>query len=618
MDETRPSVYEFGPFSLDAGTRRLLRDGQHVPLTVKTFDILLLLVQRRRELVTKEDLMSAVWSDQFVEENNLTVRMSALRRALDEKPGEHKYIETVPGRGYRFVAAVKELGDERGGEVGGEIVGAAQREVAGERPVAVMYLAVLPFVNENADPNTEYLSEGITESIINSLSLLPRLKVMARATTYRYKGREIDAYSVGQELSVEAVLVGRLLLDGDTLIVSAELMSVEDRSHIWGGRYRRHLSELSFLQEEITREVSERLLVRWVGEGKKSLLRQYSPNSDAYLFYLKGRYLLNKCSTKDSMKAVEYFQKAIELDPGYASAHAGLSDSYIRLADYGVLSPGEIIPKARMAIVRALGIDDRLDEAHVSQAQIMSRYDWDWAGAERECRRAIELNPSYARAYQCYASYLVKVGRFTEALLEVKKAQRLDPLSLTINRLVVLILYVTRQYEKAIERCLETLEIHQDAGLAYGLLGLCYVEEQMYEEAVAAFQKLIGFNDYQVPAGWDKGSKPKFPQQVSRSEPDPEALALLAYAYAKAKDKEKAVDILNGLIELSARRYTVPYAMAIIYTGLGDKDQAFKWLEKSYAERSYVLTFIGVWPVFDDLRSDRRFTDLLRRVGLAP
>lgn len=562
--------------------------------------------------------MSAVWPGQFVEENNLTVRMSALRRALGEKPGEHKYIETVPGRGYRFVAGVKELEDERGGEVGGEIVGAAQREAAGERPVEVVYLAVLPFVNESADPSTEYLSEGITESIINGLSLSPRLKVMARAATHRYKGREIDPYGVGQELSVKAVLFGRLSLDGDTLVVSAELMSAEDRSHIWGARYRRRLSDISFLQEEITREVSESLLVRLVGEGRKSLLRQYSSNSDAYLFYLKGRYLLNKSSVKDSTKAVEYFQKAIELDPGYAPAHAGLSDSYIRLADYGVLSPGEIIPKARMAIVRALGIDDRLAEAHVSQAQIMSRYDWDWVGAERECRRAIELNPSYARAYQCYASHLAKLGRFTDALLEVKKAQRLDPLSLNLNRLVVVIHYFARQYGKAIERCLETLEIHQDSGLAYELLGLCYVEEQMYEEAVAAFQKSIDFTDDQSPAGRNKESNPKFPQQVRRSEPDPEALALLAYAYAKAQDKEKAADILNGLIELSERRYTEPHAIAIAYTGLGDKDQAFKWLEKSYAERSYILTFIGVWPVLDDLRSDERFTDLSRRVGLAP
>lgn len=618
MDKTRSSVYEFGPFSLDTGTRRLLRDGQHVPLTVKTFDMLLLLVQHRRELVTKEELMSAVWPNQFVEENNLTVRMSALRRALGEKPGEHKYIETVPGRGYRFLAGVKELEDERDGEVGENLVGAAQREATGERPLAATYLAVLPFVNENADPNTEYLSEGMTESIINSLSPLPRLKVMARATTYRYKGQEIDAYSVGQELSVKAVLVGRLLLDGDTLVVSAELMSVEDRSHIWGARYQRRLSDLSFVQEEIIREVSESLLVRLGGEGKKSLLRQYSSNSDAYLFYLKGRYLLNKNSIKDSMKAVEYFQKAIELDLGHASAHAGLADSYIRLADYGVLSPGEVIPKARMAIVRALGIDDRLAEAHVSQAQIMSRYDWDWVGAERECRRAIELNPGYARAYQCYANHLAKVGRFADALLEIKKAQRLDPLSLTINRLVVWLLYLTRQYEKAIEQCLETLEIHQDSGVAYGLLGLCYVEEQMYEEAIAAFQKAINFTDYQFPAGWNKESAPNFPQQVSRSGPDPEALALLAYAYAKAKDKEKAVDILNGLIELSRRRYTEPHPIAIIYIGLGDKDQAFKWLEKSCAERSHVLTFIGVWPLFDDLRSDRRFTELLRRVGLAP
>jgi DNA-binding winged helix-turn-helix (wHTH) protein/tetratricopeptide (TPR) repeat protein len=616
MSEENLHAFKFGPFILDAEARRLSRDGKYVPLAVKPFDILFLLVQNRGRLITKEELMSAVWPDQFVEENNLTVRISALRKALGERPREHKYIETVPGRGYRFVATVKKVENEGDGEPGRSPAVAARQEAVGGSPGAPTYLAVLPFVNESVDPNTEYLSEGITENVIDSLSLLPQLKVIARSAVYRYNGREIDPYSVGRELGVKAVLVGRVSLVGDTLVVSAELMSVTDHSHIWGARYERRLPDILFLQEEIAREVSGSLRVRLAGEGEKSAARRYSYNPDAHLLHLKGQYFWNKRSNKGIMKAVEYFQKAIELDPSYAPAHVGLADCYIILADYGVLSPSELFPKARTAIVRALALDDGLAEAHAAQAKVMLLYDWDWVGAEREYRRAIELNPSYAPAYQWYAVYLAKSGRFTDALLEVKKAQRLDPLSLGLNRLVALILYFARQYERAIEQCLETLEIDPDFGPIYGVLGLCYVEMGMYEEAIATFQKFISFVDYQFPASWDKESIPQLPQQVGRSEPDPEALALLAYACAKAKDKEGAVDILNSLIKLYKHRYAAPHAMAIIYTALGDRDQAFKWLEKSYAERSSALTNIGVWPLFDDLRPDKRFVNLLRRVGL--
>jgi DNA-binding winged helix-turn-helix (wHTH) protein len=311
MDEIKPSVYEFGPFRLDVAGRHLLRGTRRVPLPVRTFDILLLLVQQRGRLVMKEELMSAVWPDQFVEENNLTVRVSALRRALGEKPGEHKYLETVPRRGYRFIASVQELPAEGGKELGDKLVGRTSRKSMSGQTKPVMYLAVLPFINENGDPNTEYLSEGIAEGIIDSLSLLPRLKVMAWATTYRYKGQELDPYRAGWELGVQAVLVVRLLLDSDTLIVSAELMGVDDQSHIWGARYQRRLSDLTSLPEEITSEISKSLRLRLVGEETKSLRRRYSYNSDAYLLYLQGLYFWNKRSVPGITKAVEYFQKAI-------------------------------------------------------------------------------------------------------------------------------------------------------------------------------------------------------------------------------------------------------------------------------------------------------------------
>jgi DNA-binding winged helix-turn-helix (wHTH) protein len=617
MDKKRRKVYQFYPFSLDITTRRLLRDGKHVPLSVKNFDILLLLVQNQGKLVTKEELMRAVWPDKFVEENNLTVRISALRKALADQPGEHKYIETVPGRGYRFVASVKELEVEGTEEIGVEVVGAAQRVAARERPEANMYLAVLPFVNENADPNTEYLSDGITDNIIDRLSLLPQLKVMARTTTDRYRGRKIDPYSIGRELGVKAVLVGRLLLDGEALVVCAELFRVADRVHLWGARYRRQLTELFFLQEEIAREIAESLQLRLVHKENMESLKKSSANSDAYLCYLKGRYFWSKRSIRGIMRAVEYFQKAIELYPSYAAAHAGLADRYILLTDYGVRSQSETLSKARTAIVSALDIDEQQAEAHVSQAHIKSRYDWDWVGAERAYRRAIELNPSYAQAYQWYAEHLAKMGRFKDALLEVRKAQSIEPLSLSINRVAALILYFTRQYEKAIEQCLQALELDCTFGPVSGTLGLCYVQKQMYQEAINAFQKLICFAqaDYQFLAGVNKGARPASLQQISLSESDPESIAVLAYTYAKAADKEKALEILNGLIKLSESRHIEPHAIAIIHMGLGNKDQAFQWLEKSYAEQSYALTYIGVWPLFDDLRTDVRLTDLMRRVG---
>lgn len=265
MSKENFHILEFGPFNFDAEARHLSCGGEYVPLAAKTFDILALLVKNRGRLVTKEELMSAVWPDQFVEENNLTVRISAIRRELGEKPREHKYIETVPGRGYCFVAQVKKVKDGGKKKVGREPLKAAEQGSVSERPGASTYLAVLPFANENADPDIEYLSEGITESIINSLSLLPQFKVIAGAAVYRYSGRGIDLYIVGRELGVKAVLVGRLTLLRDTLVVSAELVSVADRSHIWGARYQRRLPDLFILQEEIAREVSESLRARLAG-----------------------------------------------------------------------------------------------------------------------------------------------------------------------------------------------------------------------------------------------------------------------------------------------------------------------------------------------------------------
>src|SRR5882762_5432531 len=459
-------------------------------------------------------------------------------------------------------------------------------------------VAVLPFVNASADPNTEYLSDGITESLINSLSQLPHLKVMSRDSAFMYKGKDTDARTIGQALGVRAVLKGRVMQRGDSLSISTELVDARDNSHIWGQQYDRKLADVIALREEIAKEMTTALRVRLSGEDEKRMAKSYTANPEAYQDYLKGRYWSNKTTEEGFSKGIEYFQQAISKDPTYALAYSGLSDSYSLRGVYGFAAPKETYPRANEAALKALEIDDTLAEAHTSQAVIKTFYDWDWAGAEKEFRRSIELNPGYAPAHYYYGAAFRNLGRLDEAIAEQRRALDLDPLSLIYNRGLGITFYVARRYDQAIDQEKKTLELDQNYLSTYRSLGFAYVQKSMYKEGIAELEKGLVIS----------------PDNTA-------ALSELGYAYAMAGRKAEAQKVLDQLNKLSKQKYVSAGLRAIIYVGLGDKDKAFEWLEKGYEERVVfgdATDDIKVDPIFDPLRSDPRFADLLRRMNLQP
>jgi eukaryotic-like serine/threonine-protein kinase len=457
-------------------------------------------------------------------------------------------------------------------------------------------LAVLPFVNGSGDPNMEYLSDGITESLINSLSQLPHLKVMSRDSAFRYKGKDTDAETIGRELGVRAIFNGRVMQRGDDLEISAELVDARDDSHIWGDQYDRKASDIFALQGDIAKEITTALRTRLTSDDEKRLAKNYTVNAEAYQEYLKGRYWLSKTNEDGTNKGIEYFQQAIAKDPNYALAYAGLADGYSELAGLALAPPKEVYPKAEEAALKALELDDTLAEAHISLAWIKALFEWDWSGAEREFQRAIALNPNYAVAHYRYSDTLVHMGRLEQAIAEAKRALELDPLSLPINRALGATYLYARHYDQAIEQERKTLELDPNFGLAHVDLSFAYSQESMYQEAITEAEKALVLD-------------PRTGQQAD-----------LAYVYGKAGRKADAQKILNQLTELSKQKYVQPRLLARLCVGLGDKEKAFEYLEKSYQDRSIGTAFavINTDATFDPLRSDPRFADLLRRMNLQP
>jgi serine/threonine-protein kinase len=456
-------------------------------------------------------------------------------------------------------------------------------------------IAVLPFINENGNADVEYLSDGMTETLISSLSQLPDLNVKARSSVFRYKGKEIDAQTIGKELNVQAILNGTVVRRGEDLALHIELVDAQTETVLWSADYRQPMTNLVSLQSEITRDVSNKLRMKLSGADEKRLKKNQTENTEAYQLYLLGRYHLNKLTDDGFRKGRDYFQQAIEIDPNYALAYAGLADAYIKLSGYNALPPNEGFPKARAAATKALELDDQLAEAHIILGAVKHFYDWDWLGAEREFKRAIEINPSNADARQFYSYHLSAMGRFDEALSEMKRAQELDPLSLEKIVGIGEIFYYQRQYDRAIEQYRKALEMDSNSGFTHWAIGNVYVQKGMYQEAIAEYQKAI-------PLSGDSPDEP----------------ASLAYTYALLGRRQEALRIIDDLKERSKRSYISPSTMAFIYIGLAEKNQAFELLDKAYNERDILLVLLKVEPMFDPLRSDPRFQDLLRRVGLPP
>jgi eukaryotic-like serine/threonine-protein kinase len=453
-------------------------------------------------------------------------------------------------------------------------------------------IAVLPFVNVSADPNAEYLSDGVTESLINTLSELPHLTVMSRSSVLRYAGRDIDPQTAGRDLKVQAVLIGRVVQRGDGLSISVELVDVKNNSHIWGEEYSRKLAEILPMQGEITKDISDKLRRKLTGEDERRLAKRSTTNPDAYQFYLKGRYLAEKLSKEGLEKGIDYFHRAIDLDPNFALAYDGLAYAYASGDDL-FLVPREVMPKAKEAARKALELDDTLAEAHTEMGMIDFMYEFDWSAAEREFRRAIELKPNYGHAHEYYGWYLVSAGRYEEGIEESKRARELDALSLETNAMAGQNFFFAHQYDLAIDTFRKTLDMEPNYWIAHTLLGSSYEAKGDFPRAVAECEK---------------GRK------IETS--IPLALSLLGHAYAVSGKKREAEQALKELKDWSKQSYVPAYNFAEVYIGLGEKEQALASLEKAYADRSIYLTFLKVDPQFDSLHSDPRYKDLLRRVGL--
>jgi serine/threonine protein kinase/tetratricopeptide (TPR) repeat protein len=467
------------------------------------------------------------------------------------------------------------------------------RPAAPRRSKAIDSLAVLPFTNASTDANAEYLADGITESLIFSLSQLPKLRVMARSTVFRYKGKEVDAQAVGRDLKVRAVLSGRVMVLGDRLVLRTELVDVADGSQLWGEQYSRPLADIFAVQEKISEEITDKLRVKLTGADKKKLSKRATEDTEAYHLYLKGRFHWGKRTEESFRKGIDFFQQAIDRDPGYALAYAGLADCYNMLGAYGAAPPRDVFPKAEAAARKALDIDETLAEAHTSLAWLLHGFRWDWAGADREFRRAIELNPSYATAHHWYAYHLMSLGQFAEASARLKLAQEQDPLSLIINANVAFCLYLQRQYDAALEQVGKVLETDALFPVAHVYRGRVLAQKGLYDDAVLDIQKGIGFSGGQT-----------------------EFVAILGHVYALAGKTAEAAKVRDDLAQLAGRRYVPPYHLAMVSAGLGDTEQALAALERAHGERDGFLTYLKVEPMLDRLRPDPRFADLLRRVGL--
>jgi DNA-binding winged helix-turn-helix (wHTH) protein/TolB-like protein len=625
--------YEFGRFRLKVAERVLLREGELVPLTPKVFEILVTLVENGGQVVAKDDLMKRVWPNTFVEEGNLTQNISLLRKALGESPGGAQFIETVPRRGYRFVAETSQTwGDQVHTKPAGNGHKEHSLEASLEPPVvstpnttsqlarigrtpvfaavaavvvvgiiglvyftgwgkaenegAIQSIAVLPFIDESADPDAQYINDKIAESLINSLSKLPQLRVVPRSVVAGYKGKEIDPRKVGEELNVRAVVTGKIRRHGDIINIQADLIDLENVAQLWGQHYDHKVSDVLLVQDDISRDIFENLRVKLNVEEKKQL--------EAYRLYLKGRNAWNKRTGDALQEAIEFFNQAIAIDPNYGAAYAGLADCYNMLVVYGRLEPKEGFPKAKDAAERALEIDESSAEAHSSLAFIKFRWDWDRSATEREFQTAIKLKPAYAPAHQWYSSYLVAVERFDEAIAEAKRTEELEPLSFVASSHLGWIYYLSGKNDQAIEQCRKILERDPSSFPARRYLGLAYEAKGMYAEAIAEFQTGV---------------------KLSGS---PLMLALLGHAYAVSGKTAEAKQVLSDLQQLQGQRYVSPYTVAAIHAGLGDQEQALKWLETAVEERDIWLMNLKVDPVFAKLRSQRKFTDILARIRLRP
>jgi len=559
-------------------------------LTPKAFETLRVLVEQSGHLVERDVLLKAVWPNTVVEDGGLTRNISVLRRILGGG-NQPKLIETVPTRGYRFVAAVKMTAGREPATKPETLRHISPNEHKTGSPLKS--IAVLPFKLIGTN-DAEYLGLGMADTLITKLSSIRQIAIRPTGSIHKYSAPRQDPQAAGRELKVDTVLDGSLQISNKRLRVTVRLLRVSDGRALWAEAFDAEFTHIFAVQDSISERVARALMLQLTVDEKRRLTRRYTDNTEAYQFYLKGLYFLNKRTRDGLQRGIEYFQKAIECDPQYALAYTGLADSYNHFDRYGVLPAKEAAPRGRAAALKALEIDPTLAEAHTSLAHSSFFWEWDWSAAERQLTQALDLNPSYADAHLRYGAYHSAMGRLDEALAEMKRAQELDPISLIINTLLGRTLYFGRRFDDAIEQLRRTLEIDSNFERAHFFLGRTYMQQGRSAEAVAELQHAVVLSD---------GS--------------PTFVGALGYAYGRSGDKGRAYQLISQLHEISLQRYVSSYDLALIYVGLGENDEALESLEAAYEERSSWMIFLQVTPEFDGLRADPRFMRLLHRIGLS-
>jgi DNA-binding winged helix-turn-helix (wHTH) protein/TolB-like protein/tetratricopeptide (TPR) repeat protein len=633
-------LYQFGPFELNPAERLLFFEGHPVAVTPKAFDMLVVLVERSGHLCQKEELMKALWPDSFVEEGNLSVTVSSLRKVLGDDRGHQRYIETISKSGYRFAATVNHVIQETQPEAHIEELPKRQPTTPSAAPLRptplistfrgpliwrlttlvgvvviatlfmarivrvkggntaqpvgtpkVQSLAVLPFQTVGGKSGDEYVGIAMADALITKLGNTNKIVTRPTSAIQKYAGRQHDFRAAGVEQGVDAVLDGRIQRDGDRVRLTVQLTRVRDGVQLWAEAFDETSTDVFTLEDEFSDRVARAICLKLTGEQTGQLAKLSTKNTDAYQAYIRGRYFWNRRTETALTTGLRYFREAVRLDPNFAEAHAGVADSYALLGLYGLLPPKEAFPPAEEAAKKALEMNDGLAEAHATLGFVYFYYDWNGLAAEKEFRRALDSNPNYAMAHSWNGQDLATMDRMSEALAETELAQQDDPLSLIVSSNAGLIFLLAGRYEQAIETLNKALEIDPTFPRAHFRLGNVYEKEGMPEKAISEFE-----------------------QAVRLSGGDSSYQGALGHAYAVAGNVQQARKILDLLKKRSRQQYVPAYAIALIYAGLKDKDQAFEWLDKAYNDRSASMALLKVDPALNGLHSDARFTELARRV----
>ena len=625
----KSNVVRFGIYEFEPHAKELRRGGLRVRLEGQPVAILKMLLDRPGELVTREELQKELWpADTFVDfEHSLNAAVKRLRAALNDSAENPSYIETLSRRGYRFIAPIngRDAPSEDHASIAIPSPAQAQAAFSGRRlwlkavvallAVAIVgwgwrhwrkqaptpagpvirSLAVLPLQNLSGDPSQEYFADGMTEELIGRLSKIHGLRVISRTSVMHFKTTQLSVPEIAKTLGVDVIVEGSVIREGTQIRVHAQLIRAATDEHIWAEEYQREYRSVLAIQEEVARTIAERIEVSLTPTEQASLASTHPVDPEAHEDYLKGRYYFNQ-RTEDALnRSIVYFQQALARDPNYALAYCGLADAYTMLGFRGGFPSKDALLRAKAAALKAIELDDTLAEPHASLAFIAETHEWDWATAEREYKRALELNPGDARAHHWYGGYLMYVGRFEEGIAEAKRARDLDPLSLPVKNALAGRLLVAGRVDEALEQLHETLEMDAHFPPAHQTLGWAYLNKGKHQDAIQEFQQALQLS------GWD----------------DTNLMLDLGFAYAAAGNREEARKILAKLKTLHERGLIPSGSIAILYGALGELNEAFAWLEKAYEERDPELTYLKVpGRRFEPLRHDPRFQQLVHRVGI--